>query len=612
MRIYENNLDFMKMYAPVLYHIVTKEKLKYEAKIINIPHVNNFQITFGNKMCFANSQYNINQELEETFKYINKECEVLILFGIGNGEVIQYIKENFKSLKGLFVVEPFVEVFKRFVGNHSFRDIFEEMGLITFLVNKDENEASQIMLNVFQNEQYSSLEVVCLASYASLLENYYNVFKERVLRGFRTVMSQYVTLHVSRYKWLKNTISNFRFPHVDQEAVAPLLKGRPAVIVAAGPSLNKHFHLLEKLQKQAIFVGAGSAIKILNKRGILPQLRMAIDANPNEDIYDEDFYNTSEEVPLLYASQLYHDILPKYKGHRIFTMLPTDVLGQYIYRKLDKPYKLIRSGASVVHSALSFLCESGCNPIIFLGQDMCFYENELYAEGRESSALTKYDQRSWIEQKDIYGNKVYTLRNYLQIKYDYESMIKHYPNTRFINATEGGLGIEGTEIKPLRAVMEEDITEFLDLDFKQTLNQFSMENKQQIEEIKDVFEYVLEEINEVLQINKDRLKRLNKFKKNRLNDTYKLNRLRTDFKYIDIDIEKKLNEIEFYRTVVRNNISIQSLALKHKYKVVKGDELGNMEKGEKYLQGIITEVEVFCSVCQEYIKEYFEDANIVE
>ena len=71
-------------------------------------------------------------------------------------------------------------------------------------------------------------------------------------------------------------------------------------------------------------------------------------------------------------------------------------------------------------------------------------------------------------------------------------------------------------------------------------------------------------------------------------------------------IENQLNEIDFYKTVVLSNVSVESIALKHKYKTTEGDDLGNLEKGEKYLLSMIAEEEVFCGVCKELIEEYFD------
>ena len=616
MSIYKNNLAFLEKYAPILHHTVVNELSKYKTKIMSTINENNFKISYEEKICFANSHYSTDEELEETFQFVDKECQVLVLVGIGNGQVINYIKDHFKSLKGFFVVEPFLDVFKKYIENNSFEAIFSEMGLITFIVNKNEDEASQIMQNIFESEQYTSLEIVCLSSYASLLENYFSVFKERVLRGFRSRISQFVTLHQSRYNWLNNSINNFRFSHIDHEHVLPLLKGKPAVIVAAGPSLNKHMHLLDELKEKAVIIGAGSAIKILNSKRINPHFRMAIDAFPSEDLYDEEFYKNSDEVPLLYASQLYYEILPKYKGHKLFMTLPTDALGKYIQKKIQKKYKLVHAGASVVHSALNFLCEAGCNPIIFIGQDMCFYENELYAEGRESDKLTNYDTHGWIKQKDIYGNDVYTIRSYLQIKYDYERMLKSYPHTAFINATEGGLGIEGTLLKTLDSVMQEELQNNLNINFEDELERISAENKIDSSRIANALKEALDEIDKIFQINKIRLKLLKKLTSLREKSPEKLNRLKTDFRYIDIELEQELNKIEFYKIVVLNNVSVESVALRHKYKTVDGDIVGNIEKGEKYLYGMITEIEVFCGVAKELLGEYFdfmrEDAIKIE
>lgn len=605
MTIYEKNLVFMKQYTPVLYNKLIENNSVYNTKLVELEIEDNFKIIYEGKECFANSQYDVFDELEETFQFVNKDCEVLIIFGIGNGEIIRYIKANFRNLKAIFIVEPFLDVFKRYVENNNFKEVFSKMGIVTFIINTNENDASKIIVEVFTNNKYASLEVVCLSSYFALLENYYEVLKERVLRGFRSVLMQLVTVNESRYMWLRNTLHNFRFFHTNQEDVAPLIKGKPAVIVAAGPSLNKHLHLLEELRKKAIIIGAGSAIKILNSSGIEPHFRMAIDGNNDESIYDETFYSNSKNIPLLYGSQVYDGILPKYEGEKIFMMLPTDLLGQYIYNKIEIPYEFVRSGASVVHSAFSFLCKAGCNPIIFIGQDMCFYENELYAKGISSIDQSNFNEKGWISQKDIYGNSVYTVRNYLQIKYDYEAILKEYPNGKFINATEGGLGIEGTIIKPLKKVMEEDLGEDLDIDFNSELSKISLYNKEKFQKILGVLEDANIEIDKILEINSERLKCLKKLKDDLEKNKKKINEFTSDFEYINKNIENKLKNIEFYEVVVLANISVQSIALKYKYKIENSDnEIDKLKKGVQYLFGIFTETEIFCAVCKDWIDEY--------
>src|SRR5690606_29193339 len=47
-------------------------------------------------------------------------------------------------------------------------------------------------------------------------------------------------------------------------------ENRPAIIVAAGPSLEKNIHMLNDLRERAVIIAAGSSIKALEKNGIKP------------------------------------------------------------------------------------------------------------------------------------------------------------------------------------------------------------------------------------------------------------------------------------------------------------------------------------------------------
>lgn len=601
MLTYQNNLSFLEKYASVLFHTVNDEKPLHTLKLTEFDTSNNFYMENEGKICFANSQYHEKEQFLEMFKDVKKDCQALILAGIGNGNIINYIKENFSHIKAVFIVEPVLDIFKRYISRNRLQDVFQGMGEITFIVNREEETSAKLILEMI-HDKYVSTEVVGLPSYFSVLEEWYNNFKYQMIKGIRSNISKFATLDMFKYKWLRNTIYNLHTPHAQQEAVAGLLKGKPAVIVSAGPSLNKHFHLLNELKDKAVMIAAGSAIKILNSKGIEPHFRMVIDAESDEDLYDEKFYDNSENIPLMYANQAYEGILSRYEGKKLFMMLHTDTLGKYVYNKLEIPYGYIESGASVVHSAFSFLCQAGCSPIIFIGQDMCFYENELYAEGRASYKQQSYDPRGWIKQKDIYGNEVYTIRNYLQIKYDYEQLMRRYPHIRCINATEGGLGLEGVENKALTSVVAEDISDSKLSDLGDRIKEIYEANQIDIGRIDEVLKNIIIEIEKAEKINAERFERLKRLTISRENKK-NVKRLWDEVQYIDVRFEKELSLLPIYNEVLRTLIALQAMALKKKY-IQDSEELSEkIVHGEKYLYGLASELDIFCQLIKDWIEE---------
>ena len=58
-----------------------------------------------------------------------------------------------------------------------------------------------------------------------------------------------------------------------------LFKGRPAIIVSAGPSLEKNCHLLRKAKGRALIIAVDVVVPTLLPAGILPDLVVALEAN---------------------------------------------------------------------------------------------------------------------------------------------------------------------------------------------------------------------------------------------------------------------------------------------------------------------------------------------
>lgn len=604
---YSKNLTFLQKFAPVLHDALLGEIDLFPSKVIDTSVDNVFQIIVADRIVHCNSLYSMGQEFEYMFKEADKNCEVLIVFGIGNGQILRYIKQNFINLKSLYIVEPFLEIFKKFTINFDFHSTFMEMGEISFIVNKDAATSANLITSIFSDSNYTSVEVVSTIAYESLILDYYSTLKERILRSFRGKLSNIVTINSTRYIWLKNSIDNLRFPFYNQEILKDKIRGKAGVIVGAGPSLNKHFDLLQDLKDRSIMIGASSAIRILNSRGISPDFKMVIDAYPDPSIYDEDFFDHEKSNPILFAGQTYREILPKYSGDKYHMILPTDMFSQYIYKLMDEEYEIIRSGASVVHSAFSFLAQAGCNPIIFIGQDMCFYDEKLYASGIESLDQNSFDERGWITMKDVYGNDVQTVRGYLQIKYDYEELIKNYPKVRVINASEGGLGIEGTEFKPLADVLRDDLTDAISLDLK------SYKEPDPILQINSkriiaAFDTAIVEINELIFSIDEIMSFINKIEQ--MSEKHiKSSKIFKEIEHLENILEKKLHKNMFYRLVARHSVYAQAIALKMKYTSKNDSEKKRIESAIQYYRNIYSELLIFSNVCKEWMEEYQVEVN---
>ncbi|MDT3699099.1 MAG: 6-hydroxymethylpterin diphosphokinase MptE-like protein [Thermincola sp.] len=606
MNLYTKNLNFFKNKSPVLYQLLTVGKPAYPVKIQEVQGTDNFTIGRNDVLCFANSMYDIDGEMKMMFNNIAPNTEMLVVFGLGTGYCLKYIKENYKSVKHLIIIEPSLHVFKRFLTRHYMADVFRELGNITLLVNRKEEDVAQYVFGLLFENNKKSFGIASTVSYHSLFDKYYKIIKEKIVIESRSRRSHVSTLHYAKYKWMKHTFTNLMQECVYSSDIYKLLKGKPVVIVSAGPSLNKHLHLLEELKKKAVIVAVGSAATIVNNNNIIPHFRAHIEANYAESIYDDHFYETSSQIPLLFASQTAEGMVQKYDGHKIFMLLITDTFVKYLLKKMGREEKPVLSGASVANSTMSFLCEAGCNPIIFLGQDMCYYDKGLYAKGIKQKEQDKSKEKQMVEMVDIFGNKVYALRGYLQIKYDYESNLKHYPNIRFINATEGGLGINGTEIKTLLDVMREDLGEDINIDFNSEIEKIKHEAQYNLNK-SEALKEIVREIDEVLELNDARIDELKRFTEMRQNGEA-ADKLKSEFERIN-RIEKQMEELPVYKEALRPGLYATVLSLKQKYFQGSQNELEKMENGEKYFYNVSAQVFEYLHFMKGFIENYLEQVD---
>lgn len=130
-----------------------------------------------------------------------------------------------------------------------------------------------------------------------------------------------------------------------------------------------------------------------------------------------------------------------------------DCMAQYVYQKAKLPAVTFQTGTSVTNADVYAIGELGCDTIIFTGQDMCLYGKKLHADGSDQIID---DRRVEIyEKKDIYGNNVLSPLGYYTIKLTLEDAVRYYKGcVKFVNATEGGLGIDGVENVPLQEVLD--------------------------------------------------------------------------------------------------------------------------------------------------------------
>jgi hypothetical protein len=266
-----------------------------------------------------------------------------------------------------------------------------------------------------------------------------------------TLVGMYNTLDNAESVMESSTLANFK------NAFA----GKPAIIVSNGPSLDKNVDLLHEAKGKSLILTAESALRPCLQRDIIPDAICVTERTPN--VYHIHFEN--EELPhelVMVGLTLMDPRIPKaFPGPWIPVFRSGESTGKWIQQSICEDELGLNGGGSSAHLAFEFALWVGANPIIFVGQDLAFGPNKqthsklsAYSEEYLANQVQLLQAQPSFSVKGIDGNYVATTKIWYEFKTWFEQQIHQHPETRFIDATEGGAYIDGTDLMTLREVID--------------------------------------------------------------------------------------------------------------------------------------------------------------
>ena len=237
------------------------------------------------------------------------------------------------------------------------------------------------------------------------------------------------------------------------QSLADSRSQKPALIVSAGPSLNKQLPTLAKHQDLFTIIAVDTVWPLLDRHGIVPDFLVALDpiTPPSWPVngisHHTCFVSSINACPQMVWA---HD-----RG-RVFSSSQAngDALMQYLGGHAGP----LPVGGSVATMAFNLAVHLGANPIVFIGQDLALTDGRDHAEGY----LYQYDEQELHSRSDLgydvegyHGGMVRTERQLLAYRDWFVDRIKTLPQLTVINATEGGARIAGTLQLPFAVVCEQ-------------------------------------------------------------------------------------------------------------------------------------------------------------
>ena len=339
--------------------------------------------------------------------------------------------------------------------------------------------------------------------------------------------------------YLKNVCSNLLLTKsfISGESLRDCFKNIPAILCGAGPSLERNIDQLKQLQEKALIFGGGSALTALCQRQIGIHFGASLDpAPPKERFLRQNYF----EAPFFYQNQLSSDFFSLFQGKRIcFGESGGFPLERYFMDQLMLHLPFFDAGTHVGTFMVHIAAHLGCSPIILVGMDGGKkIEGHNYIQGVEQP-YEEAPRKDPLFAQDRFGNQVATRCDFMLGHLWISHFAKKHSSILFLNATEGGISMEGIQELSLRKIQEKYLSRAFDL--KGHICQTLLCAKRELidqEKVHRLFEEVRQSLKRCVQKFLDFVEIISSSRQERLNTKF--------FEFHDLEIKQEI----FYQKVL--------------------------------------------------------------
>lgn len=475
--IFECNLKAMEKWYPAFAEEVLKAECVLAEDVEVIKHTSMdgeliYRIKRNEQLLYLNGKWNAKQPVNvwaEQLGEIHKYAPVFLL-GIGSGAYFKKLIEKTDESVSVIVYEPSLKIFLETLKEIDLSEELESRPVIFSVKGLNESVFAPVLSQTLSDENMAFLKVEIHPNYEQLfLEDIVEKMKEIKKRILEITVRHNSNIQFSTYV-VRNQMKNLRYicdGYHTRCLVKTVPYSGPAVLVSAGPSLNKNIEELRAAKNRAFILAVDTAVKPLIKAGIYPDAICTIDPMKPLDLLN---LKESEYIPIIAPATANYELIEHQKGKKIFYN-DGHIIAPRIYWCVGKSLPMVSTGGSVACSAFSLLYKLGFDTIILMGQDLAFTGNRSHADGTFKEVMPEEDTRGMLQIKGNYEDKVPTVTNLKMYLEWFEMSIKGMKGKRkkfrVINATAGGAYIEGTELMSLKDAI--DLTCGEEINFEECL-----------------------------------------------------------------------------------------------------------------------------------------------
>ena len=209
---------------------------------------------------------------------------------------------------------------------------------------------------------------------------------------------------------------------------------------------SKNIEELKRVEQRALIWCVDAALPTMLAHDIVPDLVASVDAGKDLACFADP---RSKEIPVLASSNTRTQFLASNQAPKIWGYDHEQI--QMMQKRAGIPEAQVPYYLGVSTAMYASAVELGAKKLILIGQDLAFADSGAsHVAGRDESAYPVEK----IETEGYYGGTVWSRMDWMEFKKWFEKMMDRYPGVKVINATEGGVHLEGSTQETLKQVCD--------------------------------------------------------------------------------------------------------------------------------------------------------------
>lgn len=464
---YTKNLKALEKYYPDIYKLLSSDKIEKDKLEVEIDVAKNgesvIKVKDADRWLYLNSKYNPSSEADKYMSdmYDMPEQSLLAVFGMSNCAFIRVFLDNNTDARSVLVYEPSIDIFLTVIKYIDITEIIENSRVCLIIKGLNGDLLDAYMDNIIGTANVKTNRYITLPKYTQLFEEdfayYYKVIEENNIKMY--AIKNTVRLYGKRVS--ENSIYNLRYLRNSSssvELVDRFPEDLPAIVVAAGPSLEKNIHMLKKAKGKTLIIVVDTAIPKVLEAGIIPDMVIAIDFIKPLKYFENPLL---KDIPILCDVDMNKDILDKIKPNKCIFFNADSMIWASLFEEEGSEIRRINTGGSVATALIANYIYWGIKKIILLGQDLAFTESKGHVG--EDKMTIDASNPIYTKVDAIGGGQVWTRYDFLSYLRWIENQAAIHNEIEFIDATEGGALKAHTKVMTLEEAIDTYCTKEFDV-----------------------------------------------------------------------------------------------------------------------------------------------------